>query len=74
MAARKKLSFEQGMEELEALVSALEKGEMTLDQSFSAYEKGVALLEELRAQLKAGEGRVMALIGQGEAPLKEEMP
>ena len=43
MAARKKLSFEQGMEELEALVSALEKGEMTLDQSFSAYEKGVAL-------------------------------
>lgn len=74
MAARKKLSFEQGMEELEALVSALEKGEMTLDQSFSAYEKGVALLGELRAQLKAGEGRVMVLTGQGEAPLKEEMP
>lgn len=74
MAAKKKLSFEQGMEELEALVSGLEKGEMTLDQSFSAYEKGVALLGELRAQLKAGEGRVMALTGQGEAPLKEEMP
>ena len=37
----KAFSFEEGMAELEALVAALEKGEMTLDESFKAYEKGV---------------------------------
>ena len=36
-----KLSFEQGMQELEQLVHALEAGEMTLEDSFKAYERAV---------------------------------
>lgn len=72
MAAKKKISFEQGMEQLEALVGQLEKGEMPLEQSFSAYEKGMALLSEMRAQLQAGQARVMELTDRGEMPFAED--
>lgn len=72
MAAKKKVSFEAGMEQLEQLVSQLEKGEMPLDRSFAAYEQGVKLLGELRAQLEAGQARVMELTAQGEKPFTED--
>lgn len=72
MAAKKKISFEEGVAQLEALVGQLEKGEMPLEQSFSAYEKGMALLSEMRAQLQAGEARVMQLTDGGEKPFTED--
>ena len=57
----KSLSFESGMEELEALVSALEKGELSLEESFKAYEKGVRLASQLKAILDQGDQRILAL-------------
>ena len=54
-------AFEEGMEELEALVQALEKGELSLEESFKAYEKGVRLAAQLRSVLDQGEARIMAL-------------
>ena len=53
--------FEEGMEELEALVQSLEKGELSLEESFKAYEKGVKLASQLRSVLDQGEARIMAL-------------
>ena len=57
MAAKKKkpLSFETGMQELEALVEKLSCGELPLDEAIALYEQGTALhaqLEELLAQQK----------------------
>lgn len=57
----KAFSFEEGMAELEALVDALEKGEMTLDESFKAYEKGVKLAARLKDTLDQGEKRIQLL-------------
>lgn len=57
----KAFSFEEGMAELEALVAALEKGEMTLDESFKAYEKGVILASKLKDTLDQGEKRIQML-------------
>ena len=57
----KAFSFEEGMAELEALVDALEKGEMTLDESFKAYEKGVKLAVKLKDTLDQGEKRIQLL-------------
>ena len=54
----KAFSFEEGMAELEELVAALEKGEMTLDESFKAYEKGVKLASKLKDTLDQGEKRI----------------
>lgn len=72
MATKKKPSFEEGMQQLEEIVTQLEKGEMPLDQSFAAYEKGMGMLKELREQLKAGEARIMEWTAQGEKPFEEE--
>lgn len=50
------LSFEQAMEELEAVVRQLETGKIKLDDAVTAYEKGVKLkqiCEEKLAQAKA---------------------
>ena len=57
----KAFSFEEGMAELEALVAALEKGEMTLDESFKAYEKGVKLASKLKDTLDQVEMRIQML-------------
>ena len=38
-----KLSFEDALDELQALVRTLEKGESKLDQAVQSYERGVAL-------------------------------
>ena len=57
----KAFSFEEGMAELEALVAALEKGEMTLDESFKAYEMGVKLASKLKDTLDQGEKRIQML-------------
>lgn len=57
----KTFTFESGMAELEELVSALEKGELSLEDSFKAYEKGVRLAARLRNVLDQGDRRIMML-------------
>lgn len=50
-----KLTFEEGMDALEALVAHMNDGKMTLEQSMKTYEEGMALvssLEEMLAQHK----------------------
>ena len=57
----KSFSFESGMDELEALVTSLEKGELSLEESFKAYEKGVKLAAQLKRVLDQGDRRIQAL-------------
>jgi exodeoxyribonuclease VII small subunit len=53
--------FEQSLSELEAIVDALEKGEMTLEESLGAFERGVGLTRACRQALDAAEQRVRIL-------------
>ena len=71
---KKKITFEEGMQELEALVQGLEAGELSLEDSFKAYEKAVALRDSLNALLDEGDKRIRVLTEAGEAELapKEE--
>lgn len=57
----KKLSFEQGLELLEALVTQVEQGSVSLEQAIGSYEKGVVLLGHLRAQLEGAEARLSVM-------------
>ena len=57
----KNASFEEGMAELEALVSGLERGETSLEESFKAYEKAVKLAARLRETLDEGDRRIRLL-------------
>ena len=64
------LTFEAGMAELEEIVSALEKGEMSLDDSFKAYQRGVKLYSRLKALLDEGDRKIIELTSQGEKLLR----
>lgn len=66
---KKKITFESGMEELEALVGQLESGEMSLDDSFKAYERAIALKNSLNALLDEGDKRIRVLTESGETEL-----
>jgi exodeoxyribonuclease VII small subunit len=52
------LSFEMALEELEKIVSQLERGEVPLARSIEIYERGDALKRHCEALLKQAEARV----------------
>ncbi|NHT78864.1 exodeoxyribonuclease VII small subunit [Rhizobiaceae bacterium CRRU44] len=52
------LSFERAVEELESIVSALERGDVALDRSIEFYERGEALKKHCEALLNAAENRI----------------
>jgi len=54
-------SFEQSLAELESIVDALERGDMTLEESLRAFERGVALTRTCQKALDAAEQRVRIL-------------
>ncbi|MBK1722056.1 exodeoxyribonuclease VII small subunit, partial [Thiocystis violacea] len=53
--------FEQALADLEGVVDALEKGEMTLEQSLAAFERGVGLTRVCQQALDSAEQRVRIL-------------
>lgn len=69
---KKKLIFEDGMQELEELVHALEAGEMSLEDSFKAYERAVELKKALEQLLDAGDQRIRILTQTGEEEIDAE--
>ena len=68
-----KITFEQGMQELETLVHTLESGQLPLEDSFKAYEKAVALKNSLSALLDEGDKRIRVLTDSGETVLDAQM-
>ena len=48
---KKNVSFEGGMQELEALVQKLSEGDLPLEESIQMYEQGTSLARELEKQL-----------------------
>ena len=69
---KKKVTFEDGMQELESLVQSLESGQMSLEESFKAYERATALRKELEQLLEAGDRRIRVLTEDGERELAGE--
>ena len=69
---KKKLTFEEGMSELEALVQALESGQMPLEESFKAYERAVEIKDALGKLLDEGDRRIRVLTQGGETALDGE--
>lgn len=53
--------FEKSLEQLEALVDNMERGELSLEQSLAAYERGVGLYRRCQQALEQAELRVRLL-------------
>lgn len=67
------LSFEEALEELEALSAQLASGQMTLRQSVQAYERGTRLLKRCQEELDSAKATVESLRNDGQpmtAPLE----
>ncbi len=69
--AKKKITFEEGMQELETLIRALEQGQMPLEDSFKAFERAMELKKALQAMLDEGDRRIRVLTESGERAMEE---
>jgi exodeoxyribonuclease VII small subunit len=69
-------SFGEALAELDRIVTALEGGQLELEESMTRYERGVSLLKALQSKLTDAQQKVTMLIGEleeetareGEAP------
>ena len=59
-------SFESAMGQLETLVSKMESGDLSLEESLAAFEKGVNLTRFCQDQLQKAELKVQELSSKGE--------
>jgi exodeoxyribonuclease VII small subunit len=66
------LRFSEALAELEAIVAALEGGELDLEEGLARYERGVALLRASQAKLSEAEQRVTMLMGELDTSDAEE--
>lgn len=62
------MSFEDAMKELEGVVSKLEHGDATLEDSIALYERGARLRAHCEARLKDAEERVERITLSGGQP------
>ncbi|MEY4194751.1 MAG: exodeoxyribonuclease small subunit [Pseudomonadota bacterium] len=60
--ARKNPSFEDSLQELEALVERMEQGQLPLDDALKAFERGVQLSRTCRNALQEAEQKVQILM------------
>ena len=67
--ATKDASIESQLEKIQELVTRMEEGELSLDDTLSAFEQGVKLIREAQANLAEAEQKIQLLTEQGEAPV-----
>ena len=60
------VDFESALKELETLVSRMESGELSLDESLKAFERGIELTRKCQSSLEAAELRVKTLTTEKE--------
>lgn len=51
-------NFEEALKELENIVSALETGKVSLDESLALYEKGIKLVKEANDLLNEAKSKL----------------
>lgn len=62
MAKKKQQTFESSLGKLEKIVTQLEDGEMSLEESLKLFEDGVKLSRECQQQLDQAERRIEVLL------------
>ena len=76
MAAKKKLTFEERLQQVEALIAKMESGEMPLEEAMQQYEAGLNALNALEKELTAAQQRLTVLRQQSgedvELPMGEQ--
>lgn len=63
-----KFNFEEALSSLEALVEAMEQGDLSLEESLKAFEQGIKLTRECQSALEQAEQKVQLLVKDGQLP------
>lgn len=61
MAAKKKLTFEEQLSQVEALIAQMEAGGLSLEDSVKRYEEGLQMLSALEKELASAQQRLTVL-------------
>jgi exodeoxyribonuclease VII small subunit len=59
-------SFEQALQRLEEIVDALERGNLSLDESLTYFQEGTRLIKECTGQLEGAEAKIQKLVSTEE--------
>lgn len=73
MAAKKKLTFEERLAQVEALVTGMEAGALSLEDALKQYEEGMAALAALEKELSAARQKLTVLRRTADGT-EEEVP
>ncbi len=68
----KKITFEEGLAELETIAENLESGKISLEESFAAFERAMKLKTTLEKILDDGEKKIRVLTGNAEEEIDPE--
>lgn len=65
------MSFEKDLARLEQIAAALDRADLTLDESLALFEEGIQRLRTASDALGKAEGRVTTLVEQANGALEE---
>ena len=71
MKKDEKLSFEEAMNSLEEIVTELEKGELSLEQSVEKFKKGMELSNHCNDMLDSAEKDIKVLLKDQNGDIEE---
>ena len=66
-----KMTFEDAMKELENLVDALDKGDVSLDEAIAAYDRGSQLKDHCQKKLNEAKMKVETIQSSGDSKVIE---
>jgi exodeoxyribonuclease VII small subunit len=61
------LTFEDALQKIRDIVTALESGDLTLEESMAKYQEGSALIDQCRSTIDNAELRITELTREDEA-------
>lgn len=73
MAAKKKLTFEERLAQVEALIAGMESGALPLEEALKQYGEGMKVLAELEKELQSAQQKLTVLRRAADGT-EEEIP
>ena len=68
----KQIQFEEAFKRLDAIVTKLESGDLSLEESMTVFEEGITLTETCKTKLEAAEQKIKLLLKDSDGNLTLE--
>ena len=68
----KQIQFEEAFKRLDEIVTKLESGDLSLEESMTLFEEGITLTETCKTRLEAAEQKIQLLLKDSEGNLTLE--